>query len=332
MSSVYHRGKFHYIPPVVDDGTKSMEELFLEGHRQIINALFCKHDIDSSSGNPTPSSESIFPDSSRPSLTPVEGSNPVLEDVNISLNDSISTEIVEDKPSDPLEPELKDSLPDSVKNDFDTAEECELPPIDNPNDHDEIFSDSEDEDSLSCGEIEYVDDDPMEPELEEFLPDFESFTFDTTEEISGNPTYHPDFSNTTYEAFHFDIDHSEETSRGSTTSHAFISLPEYESFCFDEFECEIEKFSNPEYESFRFDLGIDYDPGGILKSEILNENFIPSLPPGKVFKMSLNDKIHNSIIMKSSFDDNEFFYNDYQDLLAICNIWCDFSYPSLRRE
>lgn len=307
MSSVYHRGRFHYIPPVVDDGTKSMEELFLEGHRQIINALFCKHGIDSSSGNPTPSSESIIPDSSRPSLTPVEGSDPVLEDVDISLNDSISTEIVEDKPSDPLEPELKDSLPDFVKNDFDTAEESELPPIDNPNDHDEIFSDFEDDDSISCGEIEYVDDDPMEPELEEFLPDFESFTFDTTEEISGNPIYRPDFSNTTYKAFNFDIDHSEETSRGSTTSHAFISLPEYESFRFDKFECEMEKFSKPEFESFRFDLDVDHDPVGVLKNENLNEKFIPSLPPGKDFQMSLIDKNHNSIIMKFSFDEDEFF-------------------------
>ena len=109
MPSIYHYGKFYNIPTVEDDGSKSMEELFLEGHRQIVKALFCKHDIDSSSGNPTPSFESIIPDSSRPSLTPVEGSDPVLEDVGISLNDSISTEIVEDKPSDPLEPELKES-------------------------------------------------------------------------------------------------------------------------------------------------------------------------------------------------------------------------------
>lgn len=155
--------------------------------------------------------------------------------------------------------------------------------------------------------IELTIDDPLEPELEEFLPDFESFSFDTTEEISGNPTYRPNFSYPTYEAFHFDIDHTEETSRGSTTSLALISLPEYESFCFDEFECEIEKFSNPEYESFSFDLGIEHDPGGFLKNKSLNENFIPSLPPGKVFKTSLNDKIHNSTIMKFSFDDDEFF-------------------------
>jgi hypothetical protein len=37
--------------------------------------------------------------------------------------------------------------------------------------------------------IELIIDNPLEPELEEFLPDFESFSFDTTEEMSGNPTH-----------------------------------------------------------------------------------------------------------------------------------------------
>lgn len=76
--------------------------------------------------------ESITPDSSHPFLTPVEGSDPVLEEVDTFLdnNDSISSEIV--TPSDPLEPEIKDSLPDFEKYVFDTAEEIELSPIDNP--------------------------------------------------------------------------------------------------------------------------------------------------------------------------------------------------------
>ena len=69
----------------------------------------------------------------------------------------------------------------------------------------------------------------------------------------------------------------------------------------------MEEFSKPEYERFSFDLEVDHDPGGVLKNESLNENFIPSIPPGKDFKRSLNDKIHNSTIMYSSFDDDEFF-------------------------
>ena len=133
------------------------------------------------------------------------------------------------------------------------------------------------------------------------------FSFDTTEEISGNPTFRPDHSYPVYEVFQFDIDHTEETSSGSTTSLAFISRPEYDSFCFNKIDCEFEKFSGPEYENFCCDLVNDHDPGGIFKNESFYENFIPSLPPGKVFKMSLNDKIHNSTIRKSSFDDDEFF-------------------------
>ena len=124
--------------------------------------------------------------------------------------------------------------------------------------------------------IEITIDDCLEPELEEFLPDFESFSFDTTEEISGNPTFRPDHSYPVYEAFQFDNDHTEETSSGSTTSLAFISLLVYDSFCFDKIDCDFEKFSGelsyPEYENFCFDLENDHDPGGILKNESFYEN------------------------------------------------------------
>ena len=90
---------------------------------------------------------------------PIPSLDSVLKEVDPSLvgNDSISTNIVE--PSDPLELELKDSLLDFEKHDFDTAEECELPPLDFPNDLVETFSDSysdySDDDCLS--DIEYVD-------------------------------------------------------------------------------------------------------------------------------------------------------------------------------
>jgi hypothetical protein len=160
-------------------------------------------------------------------------------------------------------------------------------------------------------QIEITIDDPLEHELEEFLSDYESFSFDTIEEISGNPTFRPDHSYPVYEAFQFHIDHTEETSSGDTTSLALISLPKYDSFCFDKTDCEFEKFSGelsyPEYEKFCFDLEIDHDPGGILKNESFYENFIPSLPPGKVFQNSFNDKIHNSTIMESSFYEDELF-------------------------
>ena len=114
--------------------------------------------------------------------------------------------------------------------------------------------------------IELTIDDPLEPELEEFLPDFDSFSFDTTEEISGNPTYLPNFSYPTYEAFHFDIDHTEETSSGSTTSLALISLPEYD---------------------------FSFDPGGgaLYHKSLIIEEITPTLPPEVFVEKSFNDKI-----------------------------------------
>jgi hypothetical protein len=314
MSSVYHRGKFYNISPVEDDGSKSMEELFLESHRQIIKALFCKHDIDSSSGNPTPSSESIIPDSSRPSLTPVEGSGSVLEDVDISLNDSISTEIVEDKPSDPLEPALKDSLPDFVKNDFDTAEECELPPIGNPNDHDEIFSDSDDDDSISCGEIDYVDEEPLElVSLEDNDEEVDTEIQDealretllnvnlliSRIEALNSPISSPILDMDSDSLPELEIFRFEETSSGNPTTHADISLPDYECFHFDIDSVLIS--DNPLRDPLLEDVDLflvadDSIPPGIENDENdisfdSSSSRPPAKPPDEVFKSGTNKVI-----------------------------------------
>jgi hypothetical protein len=177
------------------------------------------------------------------------GSDPILEDVGTSLdnNDSISTEIV--TPSDPLESEVKDSLPDFEKHDFDTAEECELPPLDNSNDRVEMFSDSDDDDSLSYGDIEYVEELPSELVSLEEENDEEVDTeiqdealrekllninllISKIEALEDPPTSSPipvmdsDFL-PKLEIFRF-----EETSSGSPTIHADISLPDYERFDF----------------------------------------------------------------------------------------------------
>ncbi|GJX06769.1 reverse transcriptase domain-containing protein [Tanacetum coccineum] len=81
--------------------------------------------------------------------------------------------------------------------------------------------------------------------------------------IRGSTTSHSNLSLPSYESFCFDI---EEKSSGSTTSHSNHSLPEYESFCFDVDHIK-EKSSGTttshsdlsllEYESFHFDLSID---------------------------------------------------------------------------
>jgi hypothetical protein len=171
-----------------------------------------------------------FNESSVENLVPIQSKSGEISNGNC--------EFIEDKPSDPFKPELKDSLPDFEKYVFDTAEECEPSPIENTIDPDEIFSDSDDDDSISCGEIEYNDDDddaeiqdevlreklskvylliskiealndppissPIPVMDSDFLPELEIFRFEETS--SGNPTIHADISLPDYECFHFDID------------------------------------------------------------------------------------------------------------------------------
>ncbi|GJY68755.1 reverse transcriptase domain-containing protein [Tanacetum coccineum] len=50
---------------------------------------------------------------------------------------------------------------------------------------------------------------------------------------SGSTTPHYDYSVPDYDTFYFDDDHIEEKSSGSTTTHSDFSLPEYDSFIFD---------------------------------------------------------------------------------------------------
>nr|GFB28007.1 hypothetical protein [Tanacetum cinerariifolium] len=65
------------------------------------------------------------------------------------------------------------------------------------------------------------------------VPEFENFCFDLEEIGSGNTTTHSYISLPDYEAFYFDDDHIEEISSGSTTTYSYISLSEYDSFIFD---------------------------------------------------------------------------------------------------
>ncbi|GJW32226.1 hypothetical protein Tco_0052258 [Tanacetum coccineum] len=88
-----------------------------------------------------------------------------------------------------------------------------------------------------------------------------------------------------YEAFCFDIDHQEEKSSGSTTSHSDHSLPDYEAFCFyihhHEEKCSgsIISHSIPsllQYESFYFDLSIS-PPPIVERSNSHHEEFTDEL-------------------------------------------------------
>lgn len=264
--------------------------------------------------------ESITPDSSHPSLTPGEGSDPVLEKDNTFLdnNNSISTKIV--MPSDPLEPELQDSLPDFEKYVFDTAEEIESSPIENSIDPDEIFFDSDDDDAISCGEIEYVDEIPSElvsleeendEEVETEIQDEAlretllnvNLLISRIEALKDPPTFSPipvmdsDFF-PELEIFRF-----EETSSGSPTIHADISLPDYERF---DFEIDFELISdNPSRDPLledvdRFLATDDSIPPGIendendVRSNILSDlpsSRPPVKPPDADFEFGTNKDI-----------------------------------------
>ena len=168
-----------------------------------------------------------------------------------------------------------------------------------------LSSDSEDDctscddDSLTCGDIDYFENREINTDILQITDDALrekllniNLLVAKIESLSGNPTSHPDLSLSAYEAFCFDIDHTEETSSGSTTSHAYISLPEYDSFLFEEFSGELTPIiTPPEYDRFYFDLAEDHDSGeDILSHEsLLIDEKIPTHPP----VMFLNDKFDN---------------------------------------
>nr|GFC05280.1 hypothetical protein [Tanacetum cinerariifolium] len=114
------------------------------------------------------------------------------------------------------------------------------------------------------------------------LPEFENFYFNLGEISSGSTTTHSYISLPDYEAFSFDDDHIKEISSGSPTTQPDISLSEYDSFIFDltyeEFVDELAYIiSPPKYDCFYFrDLP---DPGElmyVLNSEI-RENLSTTL-------------------------------------------------------
>ncbi|GKC48666.1 hypothetical protein Tco_1071411, partial [Tanacetum coccineum] len=65
------------------------------------------------------------------------------------------------------------------------------------------------------------------------LPESETFCHDLEENSSGCTTTRSDYSLPDYESFYFDDNHIEEKSSGSTTTQSDISLSKYDSFIFD---------------------------------------------------------------------------------------------------
>nr|GEW62011.1 hypothetical protein [Tanacetum cinerariifolium] len=131
--------------------------------------------------------------------------------------------------------------------------------------------------SLSPAPIPYEDSDPLLKEtdillsyFDNYLPKYETFSFDIEEKSSDSTTTHSDYSLPDYDVFYFDDDHIEEKSSGNTTTHSDCSLPEYDSFIFylsidpfppadrsvshhEEFADELTHIiSSPEYDCFYF--------------------------------------------------------------------------------
>ncbi|GKB33623.1 hypothetical protein Tco_0873024 [Tanacetum coccineum] len=105
------------------------------------------------------------------------------------------------------------------------------------------------------------------------------------DQSSGSTTSHFYHSLPDYEAFCFDIDHQEEKSSGSTTSQSNHSLLDYEAFCFDIDHHEGKSSGSTisysdhsllEYESFYFDLSID-PPPIVKRSNSHHEEFADEL-------------------------------------------------------
>ena len=171
---------------------------------------------------------------------------------------------------------------------------CDIPsPLVFQTDHVEMSSDSNDDDSLSCGDIVYVEDLPselvsLEEENDEIDTEIKDEALRATllnvslliakiEAFKEKPISSPipikdsdifsDDLIPEFEAFTFD--HMGEKISGSTTPHSQISLPIYDSFTFEEFSGELTHIMTPpEYD----------DPGGYTLN---HENLqIPTHPPG----------------------------------------------------
>jgi hypothetical protein len=231
------------ITPVKEE--KSMAELLAEEQMKNIRALYFDQKVDkyvpeisdsSPSGNPTPSSDPLISDSFHPSLESVERSDVFLDEIEACLaNDSIP--IIDDANFDPegdirlleelLNAEPSTSLPpinneDLVEvesytdshNEYTTSNEDSCGDIDDMDEEDDTeIQDEALREKLSkvyllISKIEALNDPPISSPIpvmdSDFLPELEIFRFEETS--SGSPTIHADISLPDYECFHFEID------------------------------------------------------------------------------------------------------------------------------
>ncbi|GJT92928.1 hypothetical protein Tco_1081773 [Tanacetum coccineum] len=187
------------------------------------------------------------------------------EDSLIMGDENLCT-IPKKEPDKFIKSSVEDLVPISSESE-DTSDsdiECDLPFCDNSVTFSNPLFDANDDECFNPGgDIDEID---VFLEIDDSFPEYETFFFNIEEKSSGSTTSHSNLSLPSYESFCFDIDHQEEKSSGSTTSRFDHSLPDYDAFDFDDDHIEEKSngsttthsnFSLPEYDSFIFDLLID---------------------------------------------------------------------------
>lgn len=290
------------IPSVEAQGDKSMQELLAEEHMKNIESMCASLSY-------LPQSAVITPEVHTHSL--------IMGDEHLST--------VPNKESDELIKSSVEVLVPIPRESQGTSDHmCDIsPPLFFPSNHDEMFSDSTDDNSLSCEDIVYMEELPselfsLEEENDEIDTEIKNEALRATllnvnlliskiEAFSMKPISSPipikdseilsDDPIPEFEAFSFD--HMGEKISGSTTSHSHNSVPEYDSFFFEEFSGELTHIiSPPEYDNFYFDL----DTPGICLDQL-----------------SLNGEIHD--IMNSPVGEDELVK------IFIMTFFLFFTYP-----
>ncbi|GJZ70581.1 hypothetical protein Tco_0634131 [Tanacetum coccineum] len=164
-----------------------------------------------------------------------------LEDSLIMGDENLST-ILEKESDEFIKSSVKDlvPIPSESEDTSDSNKECDLPFCDNSVTFSNPLFDANDDECFDPGgDIDEID---FFLEIDDYVPDYETFCFDIEEKISGSTTSHSNHSLSEYESFCFDVDHIQlpPADRSDSQHEEFadglahiISPPEYDRFYFD---------------------------------------------------------------------------------------------------
>jgi hypothetical protein len=324
-----HSSQFRFIPDdsddediFDDDSSSSSDEtqsVETQGEESIIESLVDEHMEIQKSIDVSPSQ---LPESAV--ITPEVPTH------SLSMGDEHLDTVPEKESDEFIKSSVEDLVPIPRESQGILDHMCDIPhPLVFPNDDVEMFSDCNDDDSLSCGDISYVEELPSELVSLEDENDDEtdieikdealratllnvSHLISKIEAFKEKPISSPipikdsdifsDDPIPEFEAFTFDP--MGERISGSTTTHSHNSLPDYESFTFDEFSCELTHI-DLEYDSFTFDELSCELTHIISPPEYDHFYFDLDTPRICLDHMSLNDEIHDDESMNPPPNDDE---------------------------